>query len=415
MVVDFRKAFDKAVLKFVVGAENMASTGMQDDTAMLPAASETQSAAASETQSAAALGSTSATPGPHFPPDRFDVYKGLSPDILGILDKAPNKRIPGVHCDVVEGVVYIEKGRDDKVSMFQSAYQSITKIKVDLVDVPTDCHETAEVIAKLDARYDQCVFSFVRDTQQVRIASVSPHQFDAAKRSLLEKLHPSLPLYIVPIPGPGNRVLTLKKADIVKEEVDAIVNAANNRLQHSGGVALAINRASNGVVQRYSDAFMKQHRWDLEVGSVSSTRAGGALKCKNILHAVGPTQSYYDCKGALKRLVINIIKQAVKVHAKSIAIPAISSGIFGVDKDLVAQCILETLMTYEYPKNAPTDVRVVIIDQPTYQCFVQYLQGKELIQTPSPPKKVCSTGKAETSSSNKNDDVSSGDSDPKGM
>lgn len=410
--MDFRKAFDRAVLKSAVGPEGRASTGTEDDTAML--------AAASETQAAAAVGSTNAAPEPRFPPDRFEAYQGLNPDSLGILDKIPSKKIPGVHYDVVKGVVYIEKGHDDKITMFQNAYQSITKMKVELVDVPADCVEVAvdEVIAELDARYSQCVISFVRDAQQVRIASVSPHQFDAAKRSLLEQLCPPLPLYTTPLPGPGDRVLTLKKADIVKEEVDAIVNAANNRLQHSGGVAFAINRASGGAVQRHSDAFMKQNKWvELAVGSVSPTRAGGALKCRNILHAVGPTSSHHDCKGALKRLVMNILKQAVKVEAKSVAIPAISSGIFGVDKDLVAQCILETLLAYKYQKYSGPficDIRVVIIDQPTYQCFVQCLQRKDLIQPPSLAKKVCSTGKAEVSSATKDEDVRSSDSDAKG-
>lgn len=416
MVMDFRKAFDTAVLKSAVGPEDMASSasGTEDDTAVL--------AAASETQAAAAQGSTNATtPEPRFPLDRFDVYKGLNSDIIGILDKVPGKNIPGVHYDVVEGVVYIEKdGRDDKIALFQSAYQSITKIKVELVDVPTECVEGAvdEMMAELDARFSQCVFSFARASRQVRIASVSPHQFDAAKRSLLERLCPVLPLYTVPLPGPGFRVLTLKKADIVKEEVDAIVNAANGRLQHSGGVALAIDRASNGAVQRNSNEFMKKNRWaELAVGSVTPTHAGGGLKCRSILHAVGPTSSYNDCKEALTRLVVNILKQAVKVHAKSIAIPAISSGIFGVDKDLVAQCILETLLTYKYPKDSSriSDVRVVIIDQPTYQCFVQCLQGKDLIQPPSLAKKACSTGKTEVSSSATDEDVSSGDSDAKGM
>ena len=69
------------------------------------------------------------------------------------------------------------------------------------------------------------------------------------------------------------RGVTLKQADITKETADAIVNAANERLSHGGGVALAINKASNGVVQQQSTAAICQHGL-IKVSQAVHTGAG---------------------------------------------------------------------------------------------------------------------------------------------
>ena len=80
--------------------------------------------------------------------------------------------------------------------------------------------------------------------------------------------------------------LQIVQGDITTEEVDAIVNAANEYLQHGGGVAWAIVKRGGDVIQEESDEWIKQH------GPVSHAHpawtSGGALPAKYVIHAVGP-------------------------------------------------------------------------------------------------------------------------------
>lgn len=192
---------------------------------------------------------------------------------------------------------------------------------------------------------------------------------------------------VVPIDEHG-RVLTLKRSNIVLEEVDIIVNAANGALCHDGGVARAIDLASGGAVQKYSDKKMNSRKGEYKAGSVIVTEAGGELKCKYIIHAIGPTKDHRSPGDSLMSLMSNVLKEAEYLRARSIAIPAISAGSFNVDTNLVAKSILDTILyMFKYPLKSflVSDVRVVIVNQPTYQSFFNYLLQQKLV--PSPFKK----------------------------
>lgn len=394
-LMDFRKAFDREVLVCGVGSVEEASNALPLD----HTPQEVGGASAGD-------GAVSA-----FPSSIFESFGNLSTDVLTILEKIPEGRIPGIHYAAGEGVVYLSKevrDRDVTISKFQKAYQDLLqgkKMKMEVVELPVECSEAVvtRVLEEFHSRYPNCHFSLVMNPWGVKIISTSSRQFETAKKLLLDQLL-SMPLTLYTIPLPGGQVLTLKKANIVAEDVDAIVNAANGSLLHAGGVAMAIDKASGGAVQSHSRAYMKRCSYkELKVGSVATTKAGGSLRCKHVLHAVGPTNTYPDCEGALRYLVRNILNEAKKLKVKSIAIPAISSGIFGVDKNLVARCIMEGLLGYNYPKNSPviSDIRVVIIDQPTYQCFVACAEQKGFL-TPQPPvmaKKTSSAGRSTDGSS----------------
>ena len=415
MLVDFRKAFDKELL---LACAADASGRAKGDTRQHHAVNEHSRPfaveGASTMNSASALGAAATVSLPDSPPSsqvsfpssKFESFENLNTDVLTIMSKIPDGKIPGLHYAAGEGVVYIQKDvrdRDDSISKFQRAYQeSLKKLKKAAVDLPVGCSDAdvTKVLEDFHTRYSSCIFSLTRgDTTEVNIISTSSRQLETAKKLLLDQLSSCIPEYTVPLPG--GRVLTLKRADIVAEHVDAIVNAANGSLEHGGGVARAIDRASGGAVQQHSKAHMKRRNYrDLDIGSVASTQAGGSLKCKHVLHAVGPRSSHHDCENTLKLLMRHLLNEAKKMKLKSIAIPAISSGIFGVDKDLVAHCIIDSLIHYDsYPKSNPShlsDIRVVIIDQPTYQCFVSYGLKNGLFPLPA-EKKTPSASKLETS------------------
>ena len=79
------------------------------------------------------------------------------------------------------------------------------------------------------------------------------------------------------------------KADITQETTDAITNAANSQLMLGGGVAGAINRKGGPTIQKECNEYVRKHG-DVDTGRCAPTRAGN-LKCKYVIHAVGPMWS----------------------------------------------------------------------------------------------------------------------------
>ncbi|KAL5489652.1 hypothetical protein EMCRGX_G018770 [Ephydatia muelleri] len=191
----------------------------------------------------------------------------------------------------------------------------------------------------------------------------------------------------------GHRVLTLKQSDIVAEDVEVIVNAANKDLDHAGGVAWALNRASGGGLQKVSNAYITT-RGPVQMGDVAVTASGGgALKCKHVYHVIGPRATEYspnDCKRLIEQVVEQVLIAAEKNGIPSISFPAISSGIFGVAKELVAEVIIDTIINHQFTSRPPVlgDIRIVINDSSTFECFAKYINQKKRGVTTSTPTAV---------------------------
>ncbi|KAL8581663.1 hypothetical protein ACOMHN_049219 [Nucella lapillus] len=119
------------------------------------------------------------------------------------------------------------------------------------------------------------------------------------------------------------------KADVTGTDVDVIVNAANKRLDHFGGLAKVIVDKGGRGIQEESKSIVRQMGRDLEEGEVVATGPGN-LPCTAIFHAVGPR--YRDGRqGERDRLelaVTNCLQLACDRGYGSIAIPALSTGIF---------------------------------------------------------------------------------------
>jgi O-acetyl-ADP-ribose deacetylase (regulator of RNase III) len=119
------------------------------------------------------------------------------------------------------------------------------------------------------------------------------------------------------------------QADITEEDLDAIVNAANGRLAHGGGVAEAIASAAGPELQRASDELVAA-RGPLSTGEAVATD-GFALSASKVIHAVGPVYGRHG--GEEEALLAAAHRSAIEVAAElgltSIAFPAISCGIYG--------------------------------------------------------------------------------------
>ncbi|XP_036450534.1 protein mono-ADP-ribosyltransferase PARP14-like isoform X2 [Colossoma macropomum] len=146
---------------------------------------------------------------------------------------------------------------------------------------------------------------------------------------------------------PGGVIITVRKADICQFKVDAVVNAANEDLKHIGGVALALLKAAGPSLQESSDRYVVA-RGRVPPGKAVTTGAG-RLPCKCVVHAVGPRYTDTDKSTAVKRLrqaVRESLNQAESNKCSSIAVPAISSGIFGFPLELCTETIAKELHAY---------------------------------------------------------------------
>jgi len=176
----------------------------------------------------------------------------------------------------------------------------------------------------------------------------------------------SMKFEFIDLPKISRRV-TIKLADIVNEDVDAIVNPANAQLMHQTGVAAAIDIASNGEVQKASTQLISQIGM-LATGNAVVTGVGGTLKCKMIIHAVAPTE-FKNYSSLLMNACNNAMTMVERFGHKSVSFPPIGSD------ELTADVMLSTLCTYKsHNPSLLTDVRIVINDLPTYQVFHNALQ-----------------------------------------
>jgi O-acetyl-ADP-ribose deacetylase len=130
--------------------------------------------------------------------------------------------------------------------------------------------------------------------------------------------------------------------DITTQMVDAVVNPANSRLSHGGGCAAVINQSWDRSFQHVSSQLVTFFG-EVPSGHVTYQSATGqlaSLGVKYVIHTVGPrwsnSQSIIEQQNTLFNAILNSLKGANKLGCASVAIPAISSGIFGFPKSLVA-------------------------------------------------------------------------------
>lgn len=169
---------------------------------------------------------------------------------------------------------------------------------------------------------------------------------------------------------PSNQILQIVHGDITMEEVDAIVNAANERLQHGGGVAWAIVQKGGPGIQNESDQWIREH--GLVPHSHPAWTSGGLLPAKYVIHAVGPVWGDGNEDKKLGQAVTGSLRAADELHCFSVAMPAISTGIFGFPIERAADIILSGLE--EYFQGRPSliqVVRLVLLDRASVDVFLK--------------------------------------------
>jgi O-acetyl-ADP-ribose deacetylase (regulator of RNase III) len=163
--------------------------------------------------------------------------------------------------------------------------------------------------------------------------------------------------------------LTLVLGDIVEQEVDVVVNAANSGLMGGGGVDGAILRAG-GEPQRAARAALRAKIGPLPPGRAAAS-AAGTMRCRWLVHVVGPIFSPDEDRS---ELLVSCYREALRVAdelgARSVAFPAVSAGSYGWPIDSAAHIAVSTVLACD---TAVQDIRFVLYGQAAYDAFERAL------------------------------------------
>jgi O-acetyl-ADP-ribose deacetylase len=169
--------------------------------------------------------------------------------------------------------------------------------------------------------------------------------------------------------------ITFVQGDITEQDVDAIVNAANHSLLGGGGVDGAIHRRGGPEILAECQKLREDTYPDgLPTGQAVATSAG-RLKARWVIHTVGPTYAESKDKSQLLADCFqNSLKIAGELGARTVAFPAISTGVYRWPVDDAARIALETVRASE---SRVDEVRFVLFDQRAYEAFTAHASSSE--------------------------------------
>lgn len=158
------------------------------------------------------------------------------------------------------------------------------------------------------------------------------------------------------------------QGDIAQLEIDAVVNAANNRLWMGGGVAGALKRVGGREIE--TEAVSKG---PIPVGEAVVTGAG-ELKAKYVIHAAVMGQDLKTDAEKIRMATKNSLLRGDELGIKGIALPALGTGVGGYSLNECARIMIGEVRQYSAGKTQLARVVFVLYDEPAYQAFRQGLE-----------------------------------------
>ncbi|MFK0100294.1 O-acetyl-ADP-ribose deacetylase [Streptomyces sp. NPDC091040] len=171
---------------------------------------------------------------------------------------------------------------------------------------------------------------------------------------------------------PSDVTVTLVRGDITRQSVDAVVNAANSSLLGGGGVDGAIHRRGGpAILAACRELRASRYGKGLRTGQAVATTAG-KLDARWVVHTVGPVWSRTEDRSALlESCYRESLRVAAELGARTVAFPAISTGVYGWPMDDGARIAVRTVLA---ETAAPVEeVRFVLFDADAYGEFEEAL------------------------------------------
>ncbi|MEU6005990.1 O-acetyl-ADP-ribose deacetylase [Streptomyces sp. NPDC047453] len=166
-------------------------------------------------------------------------------------------------------------------------------------------------------------------------------------------------------------VITLVQGDITRQRVDAIVNAANSSLLGGGGVDGAIHRRGGpAILQECRALRASRYGKGLPTGQAVATTAG-ELDALWVIHTVGPVHSRTEDRSHLLASCYRAsLGVADELGARTVAFPAISTGVYRWPMDDAARIAVETVRE---TGTSVEEVRFVLFDDRAYEAFAAHV------------------------------------------
>lgn len=168
--------------------------------------------------------------------------------------------------------------------------------------------------------------------------------------------------------------IVLALGDITEQSADAIVNAANSTLMGGGGVDGAIHRKGGpAILDACRRLRAERYPGGLPTGEAAATPAGRLL-ARWVIHTVGPVYSPGEDRSALlARCHVESLRVADALGCRTVAFPAISTGVYGYPLDLAAPIAVAAV---EAAGTRVAEVRFVLFGSPAYAAFERALAGR---------------------------------------
>jgi O-acetyl-ADP-ribose deacetylase (regulator of RNase III) len=161
--------------------------------------------------------------------------------------------------------------------------------------------------------------------------------------------------------------IVLRQGDLTDADVDAIVNAANNDLKLGGGVAGAIRVKGGPAIQQECDKI-----GPIVLGEAAITGAG-RLRARHVIHAASMRLGESTSEANLRAATRNSLKRADEGSLKTIAFPAIGTGIAGFPIERCAQVMLEEVRTHLGGPTTLERIDFVLFDRRSLEVFERTL------------------------------------------
>lgn len=162
----------------------------------------------------------------------------------------------------------------------------------------------------------------------------------------------------------------IELGDITEQKVDAIVNAANTELLHGGGMAADIIAKGGQIIQEESDEIAP-----IPLGEAAITE-GGKLPAKYIIHAASMKLGQLTTEENLRNSLRNSFKRATELEIKSLAVPAIGTGVGQFPFESFAKIAIEELENFLKTNTCIEKVVFVFQNESNLNKFKNIYQSK---------------------------------------